>query len=245
MSTKKSSKPNSLLRRTKKNLSKIAKNIAKNVLRFQPQPTKESSAEMTYEKTYNTANFIPAKSFKYNSPNTTDEVFEKTREKAFRLVMNHPRIKKSLLQKPAELKEIYVKYNDIYPEVVDFIQTETDKHNVEIGPSESNVKRAEKIAIAIASLKPKKSLYSSTRRNKPKYNNSNKASASKSVSKSASKSAPKSAPKSTMEQLMKSIYIKPVEKKVELTTDDIVSMINKAQAELIKQELASIIKSKK
>jgi hypothetical protein len=235
MSTKKSPKPMTLLRKTKKNLSKTAKYV----LGIQPRPTKESSAEMTYENTYKTANFIPAKSFKYNSPNTTDEVFEKTREKAFGVAMNYPRIKESLLQKkPAELKEIYVKYNDIYPKVLDFIQTETDKHNVEIGPSESNVKRAEKIAIAIA-LKPKKSLHSSTRRNKPKHNISHKVSASKSVSKSAT-------PKETMEQLMKSIYNKPVEeKKVELTTDDLVSMIHKAQVELREQELASMRKSKK
>jgi hypothetical protein len=147
-----------------------------------------------------------------------------------------------LQKKPAELTEIYVKYNDIYPKVLDFIQTETDKHNVEIGPSESNVKRAEKIAIAIA-LKSKsdikKSLHSSTRRNKPKHNISHKASASKPASKSAT-------PKETMEQLMKSIYSKPVEeKKVELTTDDLVSMIHKVQVELREQELASMRKSKK
>lgn len=238
MSTKKSPKPMTLLRKTKKNLSKTAKYV----LGIQPQPTKESSAEMTHGQTYKTANFIPAKSFKYNSPNTTDEVFEKTREKAFGVAMNYPRMKESLLQKkPAELKEIYVKYNDIYPKVLDFIQTETDKHNVEIGPSESNVKRAEKIAIAIA-LKPKKSLHSSTRRNKPKHNISHKASASK----SASKSAPKSAPKPTMGQLMKSIQNKPVEeKKVELTTDDLVSMIHKAQVELREQELASMRSNKR
>jgi len=239
MSTKKSPKPNTLLRRTKKNLSKIAKNV----LGIQPQPTKESSAEMTYEKIYNTANFIPAKSFKYNSPNTTDEVFEKTREKAFG-IMNHPHIKKSLLQKPAELKEIYVKYNNIYPEVLDFIQSKTDKHNAEIGPSETNVKRTKKIAIAIESLKPKKSLYSSTRRNKPASKSVSK-SASKSASKPASKPATPKEPKLTMGQLMKSIQNKPVEKKVELTTDDIVSIILKAQVELIKQELASMEKIKK
>jgi hypothetical protein len=234
MSTKKSPKPMTLLRKTKKNLSKTAKYV----LGIQPQPTKESSDEMTHGQTYNTANFIPAKSFKYNSPNTTDEVFEKTREKAFGVAMNYPRIKESLLQKkPAELKEIYVKYNDIYPKVLDFIQTETDKHNVEIGPSESNVKRAEKIAIAIA-LKPKKSLHSSTRRNKPKHNISHKASASKSAS-------PKE-PKPTMGQLMKSIQNKPVEeKKVELTTDDLVSMIHKAQVELREQELASMRSNKR
>lgn len=234
MSTKKSPKPMTLLRKTKKNLSKTAKYV----LGIQPQPTKERSAEMTYENTYKTANFIPAKSFKYNSPNTTDEVFKKTREKAFGVAMNYPRIKESLLQKkPAELKEIYVKYNDIYPKVLDFIQTEMDKHNVEIGPSESNVKRAEKIAIAIA-LKPKKSLHSSTRRNKPKHNISHKASASKSAS-------PKE-PKPTMGQLMKSIQNKPVEeKKVELTTDDLVSMIHKAQVELREQELASMRSNKR
>ena len=86
----------------------------------------------------------------------------------------------------------------------------------------------------------KKSLHARSRRNIAKLNVSHK---SKSASKSAS--SPKE-PKPTMGQLMKSIHGKPVEeKKVELTTDDLVSMIHKAQAELIKQELESLRKSKK
>jgi len=238
MSTKKSS---NLLKKTKKKLSKISKS-AKRLFRTNTDTLVGSP--MTYENTYKTANFIPAKSFKYNSPNTTDEVFEKTREKAFGVAMKYPRIKESLLQKnPAELKEIYVKYNDIYPKVLDFIQSDKEI-KAEIGPSESNVKRAEKIAIAIA-LKPKsdikKSLHSSTRRNKPKLNISHKAS----VSKSASKSASPKEPKLTMKQRIELIRMKPVEKKVELTTDDLVWMIHKAQGKLIKQELASMTKSKK
>jgi hypothetical protein len=236
MSTKKASiNPSSLLKKTRK--------AFKSVLGFKPKLKLKGSPEMKHHEIFSVPDYKLTKTAALKQPNTTDEVFEKTREKAFGVAMNYPRIKESLLQKkPAELTKIYVKYNDIYPKVLDFIQTETDKHNVEIGPSESNVKRAEKIAIAIA-LKSKsdikKSLHSSTRRNKPKHNISHKASASKPASKSAT-------PKETMEQLMKSIYSKPVEeKKVELTTDDLVSMIHKAQVELREQELALMRKSKK
>jgi hypothetical protein len=236
MSTKKASiNPSSLLKKTRK--------AFKSVLGFKPKLKLKGSPEMKHHEIFSVPDYKLTKTAALNQPNTTDEVFQKTLEKAFELAMKYPRIKESLLQKkPAELTEIYVKYNDIYPKVLDFIQTETDKHNVEIGPSESNVKRAEKIAIAIA-LKSKsdikKSLHSSTRRNKPKHNISHKASASKPASKSAT-------PKETMEQLMKSIYSKPVEeKKVELTTDDLVSMIHKAQVELREQELALMRKSKK
>ena len=239
MSTKKASiNPSSLLKKTRK--------AFKSVLGMKSKPKLKGSPEMKYHEIFSVPDYKLTKTAALNQPNTTNEVFEKIREKAFGIAMNHPRIKKSLLQKkPAELKEIYVKYNDIYPEVLNFIQSETDKHNAEIGPSETNVKRAEKIAIVIA-LKSKsdikKSLHSSTRRNKPKLNISHKAS----VSKSASKSATPKEPKLTMGQLMKSIHSKPVEeKKVELTTDDLVSMIHKAQVELREQELASMRKSKK
>lgn len=244
MSTKKSSiKPYSLLKKTRKVFGIKSAKI-----------NPEGSPEMTHEKTYKTADFIPAKTFALKPPTTTDEVFDKIREKAFDVAMKYPHIKKSLLdKKPAELKEIYVKYNEIYPQVLDFIQSDKEIKS-EIGPNESNVKRAEKIAVAIA-LKSKsdimKSLHARTRRNIAKLNISHKSkSASKSVSKSASKSATKSAtksasapkePKPTMGQLMKSIQNKPVEeKKVGLTTDDLVSMIHKAQVELREQELESL-----
>ena len=237
MSTKKSSNAMSLLRKTKKNLSKISKS-AKSLFRLKSD-TLEGSP-MTHEKTYKTADFIPAKTFAFKPPTTTVEVFEKTREKAFDVAMKYPHIKKSLLdKKPKELEEIHGKFNEIYPQVLDFIQSDKEI-KAEIGPSESNVKRAQQIAVAIA-LKSKsdikKSLHARSRRNIAKLNVSHK-------SKSASKSA--SAPKETMGQLMKSIYSKPVEeKKVELTTDDLVSMIHKAQVELREQELASMRKSKK
>lgn len=232
MSTKKSSNAMSLLRKTKKKLSKISKS-AKSLFRINTD-TLEGSP-MTHEKTYKTVDFIPAKTFALKPPTTTDEVFEKIREKAFDVAMKYPHIKKSLLdKKPKELKEIYVKYNEIYPQVLDFIQSDKEIKS-EIGPNESNVKRAQQIAVAIA-LKSKsdimKSLHARTRRNISKLNISHK---SKSVSKSAS------VPKETMGQLMKSIYSKPVEeKKVALTTDDLVSMIHKAQVELREQELESL-----
>lgn len=236
MSTKKSSNAMSLLRKTKKNLSKISKS-AKSLFKIKSDAPEGSP--MTHEKTYKTADFIPAKTFAFKPPTTTVEVFEKTREKAFDVAMKYPHIKKSLLdKKPKELEEIHGKFNEIYPQVLDFIQSDKEI-KAEIGPSESNVKRAQQIAVAIA-LKSKsdikKSLHARSRRNIAKLNVSHK-----------SKSAPKSAtPKETMGQLMKSIYSKPVEeKKVELTTDDLVSMIHKAQVELREQELASMRKSKK
>lgn len=236
MSTKKSSNAMSLLRKTKKKLSKISKS-AKSLFRLNSDAPEGSP--MTHEKIYKTADFIPAKTFAFKPPTTTVEVFEKTREKAFDVAMKYPHIKKSLLdKKPKELEEIYGKFNEIYPQVLDFIQSDKEI-KAEIGPSESNVKRAQQIAVAIA-LKSKsdikKSLHARSRRNIAKLNVSHK-------SKSASKSA---TPKETMGQLMKSIYSKPVEeKKVELTTDDLVSMIHKAQVELREQELASMRKSKK
>ena len=233
MSTKKASiKPSSFLKKTRKAFGNKSSKI------------NPESPEITNYDIYKTPQYITTRFAKLIPPNTTDEVLEKTREKAFGIALNYPRIKESLLQKkPAELKEIYVKYNEIYPQVLDFIQSDKEI-KAEIGPSESNVKRAEKIAVAIA-LKSKsdikKSLHARTRRNIAKLNISHK---SKSASKSASKYA--SSPKETMGQLMKSIYSKPVEeKKVDLTTDDLVSMIHKVQVELREQELASMRKSKK
>lgn len=234
MSTKKSSNAMSLLRKTKKKLSKISKS-AKSL--FGINSDAPEGSPMTYDKTYKTADFIPAKTFAFKPPTTTVEVFEKTREKAFDVAMKYPHIKKSLLdKKPKELEEIYGKFNEIYPQVLDFIQSDKEI-KAEIGPNESNVKRAQQIAVAIA-LKSKsdikKSLHARSRR--AKLNVSHK-----------SKSSPKE-PKEhyTMGQLMQSIYSKPVEeKKVELTTDDLVSMIHKAQVELREQELASMRKSKK
>ena len=229
MSTKKASiNPSSILKKTRKAFGNKSSKI------------NPESPEIKNYDIYKTPQYITTRFAKLIPPNTTDEVLEKTREKAFGIALNYPRIKESLLQKkPAELKEIYVKYNEIYPQVLDFIQSDKEI-KAEIGPSESNVKRAEKIAVAIA-LKSKsdikKSLHARSRRNIAKLNVSHK-------SKSAPKSA--SAPKETMGQLMKSIYSKPVEeKKVELTTDDLVSMIHKAQVELREQELASMRKSKK
>jgi hypothetical protein len=245
MSTRKSSKTPgaSLLRKTKKNLSKVVKSVG-SIMGIAPKKSntkQDSSPEMKYHTTYKVQDYIPSISYKLKPSITSEEGFNQAREKAVGIAMNYPRIKESLLQKnDAELKEIYAKYNEIYPQVLDFIQTNKEIKE-EIGPTESNVKRAEKIAVAIA-LKSdiKKSLHSSTRRNKPKLKITYK-SKSVSKSKSKSKSATPQEPKPTMGELMKSIQSKPVEeKKVNLTTDDLVSMIHKAQVELREQELKSL-----